>query len=275
MLKDLVAIVDNGDKSAAFVQRAIGFAKAQEAHFAITLLTDIFWDPAMLPPYDAYSGVFDEIEAEQSRRIAAVKALVEHAPIAVEVRAVTDAPAYLNRAASIEGRYADMLLVGGPSAFENPKLRRRSVEAALMSSTGPILILPDDSQLERVRHVVLGWDASAEARRAAKDLLPVLDPGAHIDIVAVDALPSETGHGPSPGTDIARHLARHGFDVEVHQQSSVGRTVSGALEEFTASCGADLLAIGAFAHSRVRDIFLGGVTRHLLQDVRMPLMLSR
>ncbi|PHP21607.1 MULTISPECIES: universal stress protein [Sphingobium] len=275
MLKDLVAIVDNGDKSAAFVQHAIGFAKAQDAHFAITLLTDIFWDPAILPPYEAYAGVFEEIEAEQSRRIATVKALVEHAPIAVEVRAVTDAPAYLNGAASVEGRYADMLLVGGPSAFENPKLRRRSVEAALMSSTGPILILPDDSQLERVRHAVLGWDASPEARRAARDLLPVLDPGAHIDIVAVDAQPSETGHGASPGTDIARHLARHGFDVEVHQQSSVGRTVSDALEEFTSSSGADLLAIGAFAHSRVRDIFLGGVTRQLLQDVRIPLLLSR
>ncbi|MFD2427791.1 universal stress protein [Sphingobium scionense] len=55
----------------------------------------------------------------------------------------------------------------------------------------------------------------------------------------------------------------------------MGRTVSDALEEFTSASGADLLAIGAFAHSRVRDIFLGGVTRHLLQDVRIPLLLSR
>lgn len=275
MLKDLVAIVDSGDTAKAFIQRAIGFARAQNAHLAITLLTDIFWDPAMLTPYEAYTGVLDEIEAEQARRIATLKGVVEQAPIPVEIRAVTDAPAYLSGAARVEGRYADMLLVGGASAFEHPKLRRRSIEAALMSSSGPVLILPDHTNIEKVHHAVLGWDASGEARRAARDLLTVLEPGARIDIVAVDAQPSDTGHGASPGTDIARHLARHGFEIEVHQQSSVGRSVTEALEEFAMTSGANLLAIGAFAHSRVRDIFLGGVTRDLLQEARLPLMLSR
>lgn len=275
MLKDLVAFVDNGEAAKSFLDRTVSFAAAQEAHLAVTLLNDIFWDPGMVTPYEAYTGVLDEIEAEEARRLAEVRAAVERAAVPVEVRTFSDAPAYLRGAARIEGRYADLIVVGPPAAYRNHRLRRRCVESALMGSAGPVLILPDGTRLEKIDHVVLGWDASGEARRAARDLLQIAEPGARIDIVAVDAEPSSEGHGASPGADIARHLARHGFVTEVHLESSVGTTVADGLEQFAIDSGAKLLSIGAFAHSRVRDIFLGGVTRHLLDDARLPLLLSR
>src|SRR3546814_14825052 len=92
-----------------------------------------------------------------------------------------DALAYLGGASRVEGRYADLLLIGGASAFENQKLRRRSLQAAVTGSGGPVLVLPDNAKLERVERAVLGWDASSEARRAARDLIDVADPGAVID----------------------------------------------------------------------------------------------
>src|SRR3546814_9186363 len=73
--------------------------------------------------------------------------------------------------------------MGGASAFENQKLRRRSLQAAVTGSGGPVLVLPDNAKLERVERAVLGWDASSEARRAARDLIDVADPGAVIDVV--------------------------------------------------------------------------------------------
>jgi nucleotide-binding universal stress UspA family protein len=275
MLRDLVAIVDNGEAAKAFILRAVAFAGAQDAHLAVTLLNDVFWDPGMMTPYEAYAGVLEEIEAEQARTLTAVTEIMDQAAIPVEVRAVSDAPAYLSGAARVEGRYADMLLVGLPLAYKSERLRRRSVESALLGSAGPVLILPDQADLQAVNHVVLGWDASGEARRAARDILQVVQPGARIDVVAVDAQSSDTGHGASPGADIARHLAHHDLEVEVHLESSVGSSVSGVLQDFAVTRGADLLAIGAFAHSRVRDILLGGVTRDLLRDVRLPVLLSR
>src|SRR3546814_10426832 len=101
--------------------------------------------------------------------------------------------------------------MGGASAFENQKLRRRSLQAAVTGSGGPVLVLPDNAKLERVERAVLGWDASSEARRAARDLIDVADPGAVIDVVCVYPEPTAEGHGPAPGSDIARDLARPGF----------------------------------------------------------------
>lgn len=275
MLKDLVAIVDNGEAARSFIKRATAFAAAQEAHLAISMMMDIFDNAAVLPPFDYYPVILDRIDEEAKRRTDAVKVAVRDEAIPVEVRPVADTLAYLGGASRVEGRYADLLLIGGTSAFENQKLRRRSLQAAVTGSGGPVLCLPDNAKLERVDRAVLGWDASKEARRAARDLIDIVDPGAVIDIVCVDPESTPEGHGPVPGSDIARHLARHGFKVDVHVLSSAGRSVSAVLQRFADENGADLLAIGAFAHSRMRDILLGGVTRHLIDDASLPVLLSR
>ncbi|MGE3745257.1 MAG: universal stress protein [Sphingomonadaceae bacterium] len=93
--------------------------------------------------------------------------------------------------------------------------------------------------------------------------------------MCVDPEPPDKGHGAAPGSDIARHLARHGFKVEVHVISAGGQRTSAALQAFAHDAGAELLAIGAFAHSRIRDILLGGVTRDLIDDVTLPVLMSR
>lgn len=275
MLKDLVAIVDNGEAARGFIKHATAFAAAQDAHLAISLMMDIFDNAAVLPPFDYYPVILDRIDDEAKRRTETVRAAVEDAPIPVEIRPVADTLAYLGGMSRVEGRYADLLLIGGASTFDNQKLRRRSLQAAVTGSGGPVLVLPDNAKLERVGRAVLGWDASSEARRAARDLIDVADPGAVIDVVCVDPAPTAEGHGPAPGSDIARHLARHGFKVDVHVISSAGQRVSVGLQDFARDTGADLLAIGAFAHSRVRDILLGGVTRDLIDDVRLPVLMSR
>ena len=276
MLKDLIAIVDNAEAAAGFIGQALGFAAAHDAHLAVTLLTPDYTSLTALPPYAGYPLLHDQVTERQAHELEAIRRLTEGAPVPVEVRGISDATAYLFGASRIEGRYADLLLIGATASFEDDKLRARLIETAVMSSGGPVLVLPEGAQLARIGHAVVGWDASGEARRAVRDLMDVIEPGAHIDIVTVDAEESRTGHGQSPGSNIARYLARHGYEVEVHpQRTSDGQRVSGALESFARNRGADLLAIGAFAHSRVRDILLGGVTRELLAEVRLPLLLSR
>src|SRR3546814_13161388 len=93
----------------------------------------------------------------------------------------------------------------------------------------------------------------SEATRALGDALKLAQPGAKIDILVVDAKASTKGHGSEPGADIARNLSRHGFDVTVHALSSEGENQSAVLVDFARRHRADLLVIGASAHSRLRE----------------------
>ena len=274
MIADITAIIDNAEEATDFIDAASSLADAQNAHLTIVVFNDIIATINTLAPDDDPSSGFDKIGRVETGLIEAVRERLSKTQRSFEVRAITDTPGFLSGAARVEGRYADMLLMGSASAYRTLKLRRRCVEAALMGGSGPVLMLPDRARPARFRHAVLGWDASAEARRAARELCTTLDQGAQIDIAVVDP-ETNSSHGGEPGSDIARHLARHGFDVETHRLSSVGSDVSRVIEEFALGRGADLLAIGGFAHSRVRDILLGGVTRDYLASTKLPVMLAR
>lgn len=275
MLKDLVAVVDDVEASKSFLKRAVKFAEAHEAHLAVKLLTRDLYGLVGLYPFDVYPLALHEMQADQEAQLDQLKQTLHGAAVPVEVRGMADDPGFAHGTLRMEGRYADIVLVGPSNAYDDKKLRRYIIETVLLSLGGPVLILPENSSLEQINHVVLGWDASGEARRAARELLLIAQTKARVDVVLVDPEPTPEGHGPAPGSDIARHLARHDFAVEVHREVSGGLSVSDVLEQFALADGADLIAIGGFAHSRVREIFLGGVTRDLIEDARVPVLLAR
>src|SRR3546814_4503390 len=100
-------------------------------------MMDIFDNAAVLPPFDYYRVILDRIDDEAKRRTEALKAAVKGAPISVEILPVADALAYLGRASRVEGRYADLLLIGGASAFDNHKLILMSLPAAVTGAGEP------------------------------------------------------------------------------------------------------------------------------------------
>lgn len=125
-----------------------------------------------------------------------------------------------------------------------------------------------------LRHIAIGWNATREATRALGDSLQLAAPGTRIDVLVVDAKSSTKGHGSEPGADIARNLSRHGFDVTVHSLFSEGENQSAVLVDFARQHRADLLVVGASAHSRLRELFLGGVTHDLIDGAPIPVLLG-
>ena len=81
-------------------------------------------------------------------------------------------------------------------------------------------------------------------------------------------------HGELPGADISLHLARHGVKAEIERTVSAGIPAGDVLLSRAADLGADLLVIGAYGHSRVRELLLGGVTRSILQSMTLPVLMS-
>lgn len=119
--------------------------------------------------------------------------------------------------------------------------------------------------------MLIGWDGSREAARAVCDAMPLLAAAA---VVTVDAEPSRTEHGEIPGADIALHLARHGVKATVERTVSAGIDVGNVLLSRASDVGADLLVMGAYAHSRVRELILGGTTRTVLETMTLPVFMA-
>jgi nucleotide-binding universal stress UspA family protein len=121
---------------------------------------------------------------------------------------------------------------------------------------------------------MIAWDSGREAARAVNDALPVLEQATAVTVLSVNPRPGIDLHGEEPGADIALHLSRHGVKVEVQQtqveEINVGDTVLSRL----ADLGCDLLVMGAYGHSRLREVVLGGVTRTLFESMTVPVLMS-
>jgi nucleotide-binding universal stress UspA family protein len=120
---------------------------------------------------------------------------------------------------------------------------------------------------------VVAWNASREARRAIADALPLLVTAKSVTVLLVDPK-KNARHGEEPGADIAHYLSRHGARVAVEQVVSNGAPVAGVILDRARQHAADLIVIGAYSHARVAQMVLGGVTRSLLREATLPLLIA-
>lgn len=174
----------------------------------------------------------------------------------------------------VSARYADLVVAGQPEEGDEAPLRGLGEELAL--STGrPVLFVPYAGEFAEIgRRVLVAWDAGREAARAVTDALPFLQRAEHVEVASFD--PERVGqrHGEEPGADIGLYLARHGVKVSVGRQSNAGFEIGGQILSRAADGSVDLIVMGAFGHSRVRELVLGGATRTLLEAMTVPVLMS-
>ncbi|ARJ65285.1 hypothetical protein WV31_06290 [Magnetospirillum sp. ME-1] len=167
---------------------------------------------------------------------------------------------------ALHARYADLTIVGqaSPGASDH-------VTETLMSVGRPILAVPRHGRYPKVgQRVLVAWNASREATRAVFDSLPLLAGAANVTVMTMDAKDDDR----VPGADIGLALARHGIKVEVVHSTLGDIDAGNALLSRAADQGADLLVMGAFGHSPLREKMLGGATRHILDHMTVPVLLS-
>jgi nucleotide-binding universal stress UspA family protein len=114
------------------------------------------------------------------------------------------------------------------------------------------------------------WDGSRPAARAVADAMPLLSRARKVVVVVV----APTKIDEMPGADVAEHLARHGLDVTVERIAWANLDVNDALLNFAADSGADLVVLGGYRHSRMRELVLGGTTRAMLTSMTVPTLMS-
>lgn len=165
-------------------------------------------------------------------------------------------------------------LVVAPLQPTHPAGEGRSPDVVQLLTGVPFLLLPTVwNSSQAPRHALVGWNTSREARRAVQDALPLLLMADSVTVAIVDPQ-QNLAEGKEPGADLALYLVRHGVKLTVQPLQSHGAPVSEALLEYAQKNGHDLIVIGAYSHSRTVERVFGGVTRSLLEQSPIPLLIS-
>lgn len=169
----------------------------------------------------------------------------------------------------VSARYADLLVIG---QSDPETLADYSPGELLLAAGRPVLVVPYAGRFSSIgKRVLIAWNASPEAARAVTDALPLLERAQHVEVVAFD--PTIDGHGEEPSADISLYLARHGVKATAAQQHA-GIDVGEQILSRAADADADLIVMGAYGHSRTRELVLGGATQTVLGAMTVPVFFS-
>ena len=176
-------------------------------------------------------------------------------------------------------RYFDLVVMAkGVEGLSGPGSSDLAERVTLQAGR-PVLFLPPGRQETFLgKRVALAWNASREAARSVSDAMPFLTSAESVRVISVDPQKHIAEQGPEPGLDVAHYLARHGCKVEVCNIAGPvgdeGKNAGDALISEVEACGADLLVMGAYGHSRLRELVLGGVTRTVFKRMTTPVLMA-
>jgi nucleotide-binding universal stress UspA family protein len=176
-------------------------------------------------------------------------------------------------AMSLQARYADILVVGQRGASDDSGVDKDFPERLILVAGRPVLVVPEVGDFPSVgKRIIVAWNASREAARAVTNAIPFLKAA---DKVYVMAVQSKANENENISTErIVQYLSRHGVGVEVEESKDVEIGVGNELLSRASDLSADLLVMGCYGHSRVREWILGGATRTILESMTIPVLMS-
>ena len=250
-----------------------------ETHAHMSVLVLAFAAPPPVGEYAAMAsaGWAEEREADLKRleeRIAAVTSFLAARETSADIASEYPEIAWADEVIGRRARCTDLTLIG-PELLATKTLKAKTIEGALFSSGRPLLLVPEGAQPAlRPKRVLVAWDGRIEASRALRESLDLLVSANEVRLVLVD--PAESELGAEPGADAATYLARHGIKVTVDRLPRSGHTVADVLRRHAVDMAAELLVMGAYGHSRLRERIFGGVTKSMLDEPPpLPILMAR
>jgi nucleotide-binding universal stress UspA family protein len=274
MIKDLIVNLGLGERDPAG-DYAVSIAQSFDAH---VLGIALAYEPVI--PGSVMGGIPPEFletqraesEATARKAIARFEEAAKRAGISYESRLLS---ASVSGAADQIGRLArrfDFAVVGQPRRDQGMPEEVLD-EGVLFDSGRPVVFVPFiQKEGLKLDHVMVCWDGGRAATRAVGDAMPFLEKAKHVDVVIVAAEAAKSGE--VPGADLGQHLARHGIKVEVKRITSPDIDVASTILSYAADAGSDLIVMGGYGHSRLREFVLGGVTHAMLDSMTVPVLMS-
>jgi len=277
-VKDILSVVTSAKQDEACIAFASDLARRSDAHLTTLLIN---WMPALPAVVEGWivDARWGEL-VEESRKVLKSETEALEVRMRGEVDRCTVASSLIEPEAARSvlatyARHADLVVVPRPLRPDAGDARSVIVEGILFSAGRPVMVVPPAWRKEATgTTVMVCWDAGREAARALADAMPFIHDAGRVVIVTADAKTRIEGHGEMPGADIALHLARHGVKVEVRNADTMSRRTAQALLDEARAVDAGLIVMGGYGHSRMTQFMFGGVTRDMLAEAHIPILMS-
>ncbi len=276
MIKDILVYLDGTKEDDVRLSYAVPIAQRHDAFLTGLLCVEV---PDVV---SAGEGVFSvgkvaaELQAQADEHgdqaEKELRAKFDKLEIRSELRRIDTVGASLGAAISDEARVADLFIATRPYGHytETPEL----LEKILFSSGRSCLFVPPAIPArEPFTDIVVGWRNSRETARAVADSIPILQKANKVTLTMVHEGDSTEELRIEPGADMARHLDRHGVNVELRNLTGWDNPGEALLNEVERT-GANMIVIGGYGHSRFREWILGGVTRDILTKAEVPVLMA-
>jgi nucleotide-binding universal stress UspA family protein len=277
MIKDIVLHLSSRASGDATIDYAASVALAFEAHLTgVAFALDPFVPPTMgigdVQPADWIDQERAQAKAVATVAISRFGETARRNGLAFESRLLESSLAGAGELfAEVAARF-DLSIMHQAEPGKAP-LEELVIEGALFDSGRPVLVVPYIQKAPlALDHVLVCWNGSRNAARAIGDAMPFLQRAKAVEVAIV--LGESGSSDEIPGADIGEHLARHGLAVEVERLTAIKGDVPDTILSHAADAEADLIVMGGYGHSRLREFILGGVTRGILRTMTVPVLMS-
>jgi nucleotide-binding universal stress UspA family protein len=275
-LRDLACTLEATEQpSRAALEQALALARGYGAHLSVLVLAPEI--VLLANPFDV--AMVTGLAAEENTRVrgradALAKTIRDSCVrdgVACDVRALPGQFYTLKVEMVAHARRHDLSVIDRPGGLVDKS--EIVFEEILFGSGRPVIVAaPERKPVEKIGKIAIAWDGSAHAARALSMALGLFADIKQADIVVVAG--EKDLSGTIPGTEIAAHVSRHGIKTTVTDLRVEKGGVAATLDAHAAKAGADIIVMGGFGHSRLREFILGGVTRELTRSARTALLLA-
>jgi nucleotide-binding universal stress UspA family protein len=272
----LVHLHDNTRRQ-SMLAAAVGLARSFDAH----LIGLSVQPPVIVVPAIAGGDVMviedhrHTYRQESARLKAAFETATHGQSFAAEWREADAAYDTVARHVVEHGRCADLIVASQRDPDWPSSEHLEAPDRVVLESGRPVLLVPKSGEVfEPGKRILVAWNGRRESARAVFDALPLLKRAQAVSVLWVN--PQDAGEAASelPAIDICTALARHGVRCEATQSLHPGANIGATLLTAVKTHGADMLVMGCYGHSRMREFVFGGATRHVLENMTVPVLMS-
>jgi len=276
MIRDIMVHLDGSPEDEIRLEHGQAIASAGRVHL-IGIFTNLLPDLTVAMPMDggaAAMQVLTELEdkARQDGDATAKRLTERLASLQVpsELRRLDEISGVLSAKVVEQAHCADLFIATRPDGEADSLVWTDLVEAVLFGSGRALLLVPPGRHRQGpIQTVLVAWNGSREAARALREGLPFIEQAARIVVLVVDP-PSDT----MPWAEVEGHLARHGVVAEVATAESQDRRIADVILDEARSVSADLIIMGGYGHTRLREHVFGGATRDMFSAADSPMLVA-